>query len=84
MNAVSKEDRDSWIDAIRRATPTSSQPLNRKDYPKSNEPRIENGTANGIPHPTQTERQNTAFNAAVAIATNTDADEEQREVDEVS
>lgn len=82
MNAASKEDRDAWIEAIRMATPTSPQ-QKRKEKPKE-EPKKETSKENGLsPHPVQVERQTTACDAAVAVAAHTDAEEEQREVDEV-
>ena len=84
MNAASKEERDAWIDAINQALPVSTQQNRKELTPKSKEePETESCYNDALPHLTYVERQNTEHDAAVEVATHTDPEEEQREVDEV-
>ena len=64
MNASSKEERDSWIEAIRQAIPRTktspSQP--KKELPKNKVKELP------LPHPKYTPRQDTANAAAILAA----------------
>ena len=89
MNASSKEERDDWIESIRKATPSSPH-MNRKDLPpsagKSEEtptPTKTSGSTSKVEPPPPALRQNTACDAAVMAASLTDEQEEQKEIDEV-
>jgi hypothetical protein len=95
MNGSSKEERDSWIEAIRKATPNS--PRLRKDVkprgdslPKEDKRDSEKKQKSSSekepapPHPVDTARQDTACDAAVEVSVCIDPQEEQKEIDEVS
>lgn len=89
MNASSKDERDSWIESIHKATPSSPH-MNRKDLPpsagKSDEkatPTKTSGSTSKMEPPPAAVRQNTACDAAVLAASCTDQQEEQKEIDEV-
>ena len=101
MNASSKEDRDGWIDAIRKATPVSPH-LNRKENKASSggsekptQPSADQQKSSSVSDkssskdkelapPSYTMRQDTACDAALAAASCTDNDEEQKAIEEVS
>lgn len=98
LSARSKEERDTWIEAIVNAIPSSPRMKKVKKEQKSDsrtepktEPKTEptksksekSATAEEIPHPTSPTRQDTAVDAAVAVASCTDNAQEQREVEEV-
>lgn len=89
MNASSKEERDRWIEAIQKATPTSPH-MPRKDVtpkseekPKPSESRGSEKKEELPPPPSYTARQDTAVDAALAVASCTDTKEEQQAVDDV-
>ena len=94
MNATSKEDRDQWIEAIRRAIPNSPQ-LHRKDQSATEARKPEekpakeasssfsSGSTTLPPPPSYTSRQDTACDAAVAAASCTSSKQEQEEVEKV-
>lgn len=88
MNASSKEERDGWIEAIRKATPNSPHmPRNDKpaqDKPKPAESKQPSDEKHLPPPPAYTMRQDTACEAAVAAASCMDGKEEQKAIDEVS
>lgn len=88
MNASSKGERDSWIEAIRKAAPNSPQ-MQRvdkpaQDKPKPAESKPSSGEKNLPPPPAYTLRQDTACEAAVAAASCTDEKEELQAINEVS
>lgn len=89
LNASSKDERDSWIESLCKATPSSPQ-MDRKDLPpsagKSKEkatPTKTSGSTSKMEPPPPAVRQNTACDAAVLAASCTDEQEEQNEIEEV-
>ncbi len=89
MNAFSKEERDSWIEALHTATPISPH-LNRKDVKPADKPKegkrssvSESESSKNLSNPKTTLRQDTACDAAIAAANCTDSVEDQKAVDEV-
>lgn len=100
MNASSKEERDAWIEAIRKATPITPR-MPRKDKPlggssggatPSSDPKSSvsekekslKDKKEELAPPSYTMRQDTACDAALDAASCTDNDAEQRAIEEVS
>ena len=93
MNASSREERDSWIENIRKGIPISPH-MRRKDKSESSDPKqqtsskpkekTEDEEKPSVSHPSYTERQDTACVAATTLANSTDTTMEQKAIDEVS
>lgn len=84
MNGSSKEERDAWMEAIRRAVPSSPR-VNRKPLETKPKESPNSGSKEAVPsHPSYTSRQDTACDAAIAVASHTNKQQEQKAVEEVS
>ena len=86
MNASSKEERDSWIEVIRNASPSSPRMKKAAEAAKLKEehrPAKSPESSEDRLRPSPVERQTTATDAAVAAAQYMDAEAEEKQIEEV-